>query len=30
MYNAAGNGLPDTDGRVLIMQVTTTGSVVGQ
>ena len=29
VLNTAGNGLPDTDGRVLIMQVTTTGSVSG-
>ena len=30
MLNTAANGLPDANGRVLIMQVTTSGDISGQ
>ena len=30
VLNTAANGLPDADGRVLIMQVTTSGDISGQ
>ena len=29
VLNTAGNGLPDSDMRVLVLQVTTTGSISG-